>query len=193
LNIQTTLLGIVSGSSFVLAIAAILFWMFRVPGASTAPVARAYRSLTAIHKVLVPVTEAFPSERVIGLACQLGRAQKAELLLLNVIVVPYTMPLDVALPNEELKAQKALELGAAIAKRYGYEVRRRHIHDRSAADGILHVANEEGVDAIVMGVGLKSRSAMQWGRTSLDIMRRANCEVIVDKVPLEESPFEPAT
>jgi len=118
--------------------------------------------------------------------------QKAEMILLNVIVVPYSRPLDASTPEEEKGAEKALELGVAIARRYGHDVRRRTTHDRNAADGILHVAKEENVDAIVLGVGLNPRSAIQWGKTSLDIMKRANCEVIVDKVPLEESPLESA-
>jgi hypothetical protein len=51
------------------------------------------------------------------------------------------------------------------------------------------VAAEEDVDAIILGVGVRSRASNQWGKTSLEIMRRATCEVIVDKVPLEEEPM----
>ena len=42
---------------------------------------------------------------------------------------------------------------------------------------------------VAVGVGIKSRTSSQWGKTSLEIMRRATCEVIVDKVPLEEEPI----
>jgi len=52
-------LGIVSGSVFVIAIGAIMIWMFRVPKASTLPAAKAYSSLSAVRKVLIPITEAF--------------------------------------------------------------------------------------------------------------------------------------
>jgi nucleotide-binding universal stress UspA family protein len=80
-------------------------------------------------------------------------------------------------------------MGAAIAQRYGYAVTKRTIRHRSIPDAILHVAVEEDVDAIILGVGVKSRASSQWGKTSLEIMRRATCEVIVDKVPLEEEPM----
>ncbi|MCX6003055.1 MAG: universal stress protein [Chloroflexi bacterium] len=185
-------LGALLGVVFVTAIGALLVWMFRVPPVSTLSAAKAYSSLSAVRKVLVPITDAFPSERAIGLACRLGREQKAEMVLLNVIIVPFSMALDMPAPAAEIKASQILELGAVIAQKYGYTVRKRIIHHRSIPDGILQVAQEEEVDAIVLGVGLKTRASSQWGKTSLEIMRRATCEVIVDKVPMEEEPLAPA-
>lgn len=182
-------LGVVCGVVFVVAIGALLIWMFRVPPSSTLSAAKAYSSLCAVRKVLVPITDAFPSERAIGLACRLVREQNAEMVLLNIITIPYSLALDTPAPAEEIKATHALELGAAIAQRYGYTVRKRMIRHRNIPDGILQVAREEDVDAIILGVGLKTRASSQWGKTSLEIMRRATCEVIVDKVPMEEEPL----
>jgi nucleotide-binding universal stress UspA family protein len=182
-------LGILFGTIFVIAVGSLLIWMFRVRPGSTLSAAKAYSSLSSVRKVLVPVTDAFPSERAIGLACRLVREQNAEILLLNIVTIPYSLALDAPAPTEELKATHALELGASVAQRYGYEVRKRMIHHRTIPDGILQVAREEEVDAIILGVGLKTRASIQWGRTSLEIMRRAPCEVIVDKVPIEEEPL----
>jgi len=187
--VQIEPLGILLAALFVISVGGLLIWMFRVPKGSTMSAARAYSSLSAVHKVLVAITDAFPSERAIGLGCRLGQEQGAEMLLLNVILMPYSMALDDPAPEEEKKAANALEMGAAIAQRYGYKVTKRTVRNRSIPDAILHVAEEEDVDAIILGVGVKSRASSQWGKTSLEIMRRANCEVIVDKVPLEEEPM----
>jgi nucleotide-binding universal stress UspA family protein len=187
--VQIEPLGILLAALFVISVGGLLIWMFRVPKGSTMSAARAYSSLSAVHKVLVAITDAFPSERAIGLGCRLGQEQGAEMLLLNVILMPYSMALDDPAPEEEKKAANALEMGAAIAQRYGYKVIKRTVRNRSIPDAILHVAEEEDVDAIILGVGVKSRASSQWGKTSLEIMRRANCEVIVDKVPLEEEPM----
>jgi len=187
--VHTTSLGILLGTIFVVSVSSLLIWMFRVPKGSTLSAAKAFSSLSAVHKVLVSITDAFPSERAIGLGCRIGQEQGAEMVLLNVIVIPYSMALDDPAPEEEKRAEKALEMGAAIAQRYGYKVTKRTIRHRSIPDGILHVAAEEDVDAIILGVGVKSRTSSQWGKTSLEIMRRATCEVIVDKVPLEEEPL----
>jgi len=187
--VQVEPLGVLLGTIFVVSVGSLLIWMFRVPKGSTMSAAKAYSSLSSVHKVLVTITDAFPSERAIGLGCRLGREQGAEMLLLNVIIIPYSMALDDPAPAEEEKANNALEMGTAIAKRYGYEVTKRTIRHRNIPDAILHVAAEEDVDAIILGVGVKSRASSQWGKTSLEIMRRATCEVIVDKVPLEEEPM----
>jgi nucleotide-binding universal stress UspA family protein len=187
--VQIEPLGVLLAALFVISVGGLLIWMFRVPKGSTMSAARVYSSLSAVHKVLVAITDAFPSERAIGLGCRLGQEQGAEMLLLNVILMPYSMALDDPAPEEEKKAANALEMGAAIAQRYGYKVTKRTVRNRSIPDAILHVAEEEDVDAIILGVGVKSRASSQWGKTSLEIMRRANCEVIVDKVPLEEEPM----
>ena len=187
--VQVEPLGILLAAIFVFSVGGLLIWMFRVPKGSTMSAARAYSSLSSVHKVLVAITDAFPSERAIGLGCRLGQEQGAEMLLLNVILMPYSMALDDPAPEEEKRAENALEMGAAIAKRYGYNVTKRVVRNRSIPDAILHVAAEEDVDAIILGVGVKSRASNQWGKTSLEIMRRATCEVIVDKVPLEEEPM----
>ena len=187
--VQTEPLGILLGTIFVVSVASLLTWMFRVPKGSTQSAAKAYSSLSSVHKVLVAITDAFPSERAIGLGCRLGKEQGAEMLLLNVILIPYSMALDDPAPAEEERANHALEMGAAIAQRYGYKVTKRIVRNRNIPDAILHVAAEEDVDAIILGVGVRSRASGQWGKTSLEIMRRATCEVIVDKVPLEEEPI----
>jgi len=97
------------------------------------------------------------------------------------------MALDIPAPLQEQKANRTLDMGTAIAQRYDFPVRRRIIRHRNIPDGILQVAREEDVDAIILGVGVKTRASSQWGRTSLEIMRRATCEVIVDKVPWKKS------
>jgi nucleotide-binding universal stress UspA family protein len=190
--VQLHPIGILLGLVFVTAIGALFFWMFRVPPAMPLPVVKVRRSLTAVHKILVPVGVTIPSERAVELACRLGHDQKAELVLVHVITVPYTLALDTALPAEEKEAHEALELGCLIAERYGVRAHTRIIRERRAADGVLQVAREEEVDAIVLGVGVKRRvpgPGSEWGQTTAAIVNRAQCEVIVDKVPMEAQPI----
>ena len=104
-------LGILLGTIFVVSVSSLLIWMFRVPKGSTMSAAKAYSSLSSVHKVLVAITDAFPSERAIGLGCRIGQEQGAEMLLLNVILIPYSMALDDPAPAEEEKANHALDMG----------------------------------------------------------------------------------
>lgn len=185
-------IGILLGIGFVTAIGTLLLWMFRMPPALPLPVVKVHRSLAAVRRILVPVGETIPSERAVELACRLGQEQKADLVLVHVITVPLTLVLDNPLPEKEKEANAALELGRLIAESRGMRVHTRVVRDRRAADGVLRVAREEQVDAIVLGVGIKWRHRIQgseWGQTTEQIVHRAPCEVIVDKVPLPAQPI----
>ncbi len=182
-------LGILLAAVFLASMAILFSWMFHVPPILPLPVIKVRGSVEALHKLLIPIVEAISSERAVELACRLGNGRKAELVLVHVIVVPYTLPLSAPMPEREKAAQQILELGDAIARRHGNHAQTRIVRHRSAAEGVLRVANEEKVDAIVLGVGVKTRVPGEWGKTSQEILRRANCEVIVDKVPLVAQPL----
>jgi nucleotide-binding universal stress UspA family protein len=163
----------------------LFFWMFRVPPATPLPVVTARRSVAAIHRILVPTVEAMASERAVELACRLGEAQKAEIILVYVVEVPLTLSLDTAMPDQETKGREALNTAEFIVKQHGLPVHSRMMHQRYAADGIIQLAKEEEVDAIVIGVGLKRRATPgSIGRTTSEVMRRAPCEVIIDQAPI---------
>jgi len=181
-------LGILLAAVFLCSMGFLFFWMFRVPPALPLPAVKVHTSVEAVHKILVPIIEAIPSERAVELACRFGNGKQAELVLVHVIVVPHMLPLDAPIPERERVAREALELGQVIARRYGRNARTHIIRHRNAAEGILRVADEERVDAIVLGVGLKSRVPGEWGKTSAEILQRANCEVLLDKVPMSARP-----
>ncbi len=186
--IEANPLGIFLAGIFAFSMGILFFWMFHVPPALPLPVIKVRGSIEAVHKILVPIVEAISSERAVELACRLGNGKKAELVLLHVIVVPYSLPLNAPMPEREKTAEQALELGCLIARRYGNHLHTHIIRRRNAAQGVLDVADQEQVDAIVLGVGVKPRVPGEWGKTSLEILSRANCEVIVDKVPLPAQP-----
>ncbi len=188
--VQAHPLGILLGFVFIAAIGTLFFWMFRVPPQVPLPVVKVHRSVDKLRKVLVPIVEAIPSERAVELACRLGHDQSAELILVHVVVVPYTLSLNAPMPAQDKIAHDALELGAIIAKRYGCRSRSRTLRHRSAAEAILQLARQEQVDAIVLGVGVKTRIPGEWGRTSTEILHRAECEVIIDKVPMSAQPIK---
>lgn len=182
-------MGITLALAFISSMALLFVWMFHVPPVLPLPVIKVRGSVEAVHKILVPVVEAIPSERAVELACRLGNGKQVELVLAHVIVVPFTLPLNAPMPDREKIAEEALALGTVIAKRHGTHVRPRIVRHRTAVDGLLEVAEEEKVDAIVLGIGIKTRLPGEWGNTGEALLRRAKCEVIVDKVRLAAHPM----
>ncbi len=187
--VQAHPLGILLGLIFIGAIGLLFFWMFRVPPITPLGVVKVHRSIQAVRRILVPVGETITSERAVELACRLRQGKDLEIILAHIVVVPYTLSLNAPLPEQDKRAREALDMGVFIAKEHACLTRTRIVRHRNLADGILQVAREEQVDAIILSVGLKTRIPGEWGRTGAEILQRAECEVIVDKVPMSAQPI----
>lgn len=178
-------LGVAFALIFLALLLVTLTWMLRLPKPVPPEVARVIYSVEAARRILVPIIEGVYSERAVELACRLGERQNAQIILLHVIEVPYTVPLDAPLPELEERGKRALETARFIAVQHGFKPELHLIRHRSASEGILNLARESRADQIIMGIGLKKTSYGEGiGRTVREVLRRANCEVIVSKVPM---------
>ena len=187
-------LGIFLAAIFVTSMGLLFWWMFRVPPQVPREVAAVRRSVAAMQRILVPVSGKIASERAVELACRLGGAQKAEIVLVYIIEVPFTLSLDAPVSVEESRGQEALRTAQFIVEQHGLSARTKIIPHRYAWGGILHLATEEMVDAIVMSVGA-GRPGLAEGmdRTTQEVLKRAQCEVILDKVPVWIGPSKVPT
>jgi nucleotide-binding universal stress UspA family protein len=178
-------LGIALAVIFVGSMALLFRWMFAVPPMVPREVAAVSHSVAAMQRILVPVSGKVQSGRAVELACRLGGTQKAEIVLAYVLEVPFTLSLETRLPNEEARAQEALQTAQLIVEQHGLPVTTKLLPHRQAHAGILHLAKEEMVDAIVMSAGSDRPGSTEGvGRTSQEVLRRAPCEVILDKYPV---------
>jgi nucleotide-binding universal stress UspA family protein len=185
-EIQITFLGALLAFFFAASMGILLWWMLHVPRAIPQAAAKARRAVGAIKKILVPTSGTIYSERGIELACRLGEEQKAEIYLINVIEVPRTLPLDAPLLEAEIKAGDVIKRGEEIVTLRGLPVKAQVKRGRVAGEEIIRTAKESESDLIVMGIRSEIRMAQEiLGRTSDLILRRAPCEVIVDRLSAE--------
>lgn len=181
-ELQLSSLGILLATTFAVALGGLLRWMLHVPAPVSAEVAKARSSVSYFMRILVPTIGMPYSEKGIELACRLGHEQKAELVLIYVLEVPRTLPLNAPLPEAECKASEALERAREIVSLHGLEAVTRIERAREAGEGILRAAKDYHADAIVMGIRPRlTRTQDLLGRTTDILLRRAPCEVIVDK------------
>jgi nucleotide-binding universal stress UspA family protein len=183
-------IGIGLATLFLTFMISLFRWMFRVPPQLPWAVVKARQSVSALHHILVPLSRAEPREttedgasaRVVELACRLGEAQKAEIVLAYIVEVPFTLSLSTPMPDEEAKGQEALRTAQFIVEQHGLPVKMQLIPHRYRWGGILYLARKEMVDAIIMGVG-GGRPGVAEGmsRTVQEVLKRAECEVILDK------------
>lgn len=159
-----------------------LIWILRRPRKLPAEVAEARASVSAIGRILVPIRGFAHEERAVELACRLGQEQKSQILLVSVIEVPLTLSLGSPLPELEARAAEAQCRSIKLVKAHGLEPVSRVERDRDAGKGILRVAQELGVDLVVIGLNPARSVAVDLiGPTTESLLRRAKFEVIVDR------------
>ncbi len=127
------------------------------------------------------------AEHTAELACHLCEGRGSELVLAYVIIVPQSLPLDALLLEQERAAHDAIERGLRAAAERGCAAAARIVRHRHAADAVLELARVEKIDTIVLGmrVNLNVPHDYDAAETAEDqILRRAECEVIVDREAL---------
>lgn len=138
-------------------------------------------SATGGAVTLVPLIYPTAAEHATTTACRLGRESKTEIHLAYFISVPRTLPLNTPQPEEEAVAGDLLERCEAIVKRFNLRPV-RHIHrTRDRAEGILQLAQSVQAETLILSRphGMESADDI----TTEAVMRRAQCEVIMDQVP----------
>ena len=185
-EIQITFLGSLLAFIFAGSMGTLLWWMFHVPKAIPLAAAKARRAVGAIRRILVPTSGTLHSERGIELACRLGEEQKAEIYLIHVIEVPRTLPLGAPMPEAETKAENIVKEGETIISLRGLQAKGEVRRGRVAGEEIIRAAKDWEADLIVMGIRSTIRMAQEvFGHTCDLVVRRAPCEVIVDKLSTE--------
>ncbi len=190
--LQFNWFGILLGFVFISSIGAFCYWAFRGAPALPPRTTSARSSRNRTSRVLVPVIPAALAESAVERACRWEPSRLKELVLVYVIVVPDILALDYPLPEQDQAADDALNRAYAIAKEKGLPARMYTVRQRNVADGLLQVAREEQTDVIMLSIGGAANSRKLWERTSGEVLRQANCEVIVDQAALA-APLTTAT
>ncbi|MDO8472224.1 MAG: universal stress protein [Dehalococcoidia bacterium] len=141
------------------------------------------------EKILLPVN-GLNDGPVVRLACSLSRLvkrSKCRILVLYVIQVQRSLPLDASVEPEIERAEKTLEDVENQLVECNCEVDTDILQAREVGVAIVDEAMEKKVDLILMDAGYKKRfGASGIGPTVLTVMRDAPCPVIVVRPALTE-------
>jgi nucleotide-binding universal stress UspA family protein len=142
---------------------------------------------TKLKRVLVPVEGASTDEECVLLACELGKKDKAEILLLYVIEVRRNLPIDAELMPELQRGEQVLDNVLRFAHKAGCRVTTDLLQAREAGAAIVNEAVERDAQLIVMGVPYHE----QYGEYCVKpraqfVLEHAGCRVILARPPLPE-------
>lgn len=183
-TLQFSFLGILLALAFSGSMGSLFWWMLHVPPPLGRQVAKVRESVKAWRRILVPTVGEVYSDRAIEMACRLGSQQKVTIFLAYVVEIPRTLALNARLEEADKRAAEILGQAAEIVKLSGLEVETIVRRARQAGEEICDLADRLDVDVIVMGIRTRvGASEMIFGRTSDMVLRRAPCEVLIDRMP----------
>ena len=182
--LQITVVGVLIAIIFLISIVGVLGWMLRLPKETehTRTVTRAMRSVNKLSNILVPLLRMNEAtDRIVALAAQMARQRNGNVEALAVIEVPFTLPLDAYVEQDEKLALEALNRAESVATRIAVRINKRILKARSAGLAIVREAEEKGVDLILIAnTAVRVRGNMQQIDPTVEyVMRNAPCEVLV--------------
>jgi len=153
--------GALSGLAVAGLIAATLYWMLHPPSSRTLLIAASATEQASeiAGNVLVVFSPDIHSEVLMALAMRMAKGHQAQVVAIFVIEVPYTLPIDAALPVQERQALEVLTAAEEIARKVGADITTRTIRHRQAGPAIIEAAREEKASLIVMGTYREHRYA----------------------------------
>jgi nucleotide-binding universal stress UspA family protein len=183
-----TPLGVIIAVVFLALIVGILGWMLHLPQETerTREVTRVVRTMKKQARLLVPLLSTGESnDRIVALATQIAHYRSGEVELLAVIEVPFTLPLDAQVEHDERVARSKLDQGAQVVEqtlggnKNGTRVRKRLLKARRTGVALVHEAEEQGADWILIA-NQPGRGASQQIDPAVEyVMKHAPCEVLV--------------
>ncbi len=145
----------------------------------------------AYERILVPLKLGPIGDEILATAIKLAEERSCKLEVLHVVRVPFELPLDAALPDEEERARASLEEARVLAAEHGVGIQERIVRARSLGEAIVAEAERAGADLVVLGSAPRWRRQSRFFSPTVDyVLRRAPCEVMVVAYPqgvLEET------
>jgi len=185
---EAGLVGAVIAVVYVTAIGSILWWMLHVPGVGDVEeyAKRVTRQASRFARIVVPVQGDVLSDKLVALASQMAKFRGSSMDVIYVIEVPYTLPINAGMQEQERSAQDAFKQAEKIAARYDVKINKQVERARAAGPAIVQYARQNNADLLLMGdVPKSNRRGTKFARSTEYVFENAPCEVIIDRPQME--------
>jgi nucleotide-binding universal stress UspA family protein len=181
-GIHVTITGAIVAVMIAAGIAATLWWMLHPPSSFVQRLAaEAESSLERmVGSIIIVFSPDINSSHMMALAVKLAHGQKSALHAIYVIEVPYTLPPDAEMPQEERSALDALGAAETLALNSDVTLRTETIKARSTKQAILDIAKRDKADLIILGSYREGKySGAPLGHMIEEIATDAKCDVLI--------------
>lgn len=181
-EVHVTVAGAAIALLIAAAIGATLWWMLHPPSSFVQRLAaEAESSLERmVGSIIVVFSPEINSSHMMALAVRLAHGQKSALHAIYVIEVPYTLPPDAEMAQEERSALDALGAAETLALNSDVTLRTETIKARSTKQAILDIAKRDKADLIILGSYREGKySGAPLGHMIEEIATDAKCDVLI--------------
>jgi len=131
------------------------------------------------HAILVPIVQSEASLEAVPLAAIIAKQKKAKLLIIHVIEVNRSLPLNAELDAEARRGEQLVRRAEEIALQAGAQATGTLLQAREAGAAIIEEAEDHQIDAIILGIPRPKAGSGLIGRTAEYVMQHATCSVWV--------------
>jgi nucleotide-binding universal stress UspA family protein len=125
---------------------------------------------------------------MVRLACELGRANHAELIAVHVVELDWTQPLDADVAERSEEAQRVLDAAEGIAELLHGKMESVLVQARDVGAAIVDEAAAREADLLILGLPYRTRFGGDFavGRAIPYALKNAPCAVWVVREPIGE-------
>ena len=126
--------------------------------------------------------------RITRIACELARGSHAELVVVHVVEIDWSLPLDADVAGQSDAAQQVLDFAEGIAEESMVQVEPVLRQARDAGPALVDEAMERDADLLIMGLQYRKEFGGDFviGRTIPYVLKNAPCAVWVVREPIPE-------
>ncbi|HZT46309.1 MAG TPA: amino acid permease [Gaiellaceae bacterium] len=131
--------------------------------------------------IIVPVVRTGETEEALVAAARLAAERGATVVIVTVIEVPLSLPLDARLEHEEDRAEALLDDAQALVESYGVRAVTRLVRARRAGPAIVDEARRRNAELVVVGAPRRAIGGRRrlFGTTVDYVLRESPCRVLI--------------
>ncbi len=142
----------------------------------------------AFHRAVLALNGGPSDARMVRLAAAVAKPLKAELVVVHVVEIDWTLPIDADVASGSEEAQRVLDVAEGVAESAGVRIDPVLLQARDVGAALVDEAAERDADLLVLGLAYRRRFGGDFaiGRTIPYVLKNAPCAVWIVREPMPE-------
>ena len=146
------------------------------------------KPVATFRRAVVALNGGTSDERILRVVLDLARPFRADVVVVHVVEIDWTLPLDANVAGMSEEAQRVLDLAEDQADRAGVQIEAVLVQARDVGAALVDEAVERDADLLVLGLPYRTRFGGDFaiGRAVPYVLKNAPCAVWVAREAMPE-------